>query len=576
MTVPASGFSGPTWVQTPGNGSSTVYNFPFMITATTDLIVGFIVGGVYTQQTSGFTVSGIGSPGGGNGGGQVTFAVAPPTGTTVDLRSQIPETQPTNFSNLGGYYPESTTNAVDRLTRLVTDLYRLSYQFGIHGPDTESIPWPALPPAVNRAGGTLVFDSATGLPEMGFSTTINLTQGIWDGFLLTTQALFPLLGLVPTSAENAAGVVPTNLLYAPGNILRYGADASGIATSNTALANAIAQARQSGGANVYIPAGAFNLGAGFVDAPATAKLGLRISGAGKNASYFFAAGSPVLNFSALLYQDLILSDFGIGNDTTQQVSGIGIQISAIRSGSIIRNVLVYGNPTTGTGVGIKILGLASGTYTGEFQIEDSEFYNLQTGVSYNGICTGGATINCRFTNGAVIAGATGIYQAATCISQICSKCQFFGTAIGIQTFGEFFKQELNYFESCSTNSFQWNLGVSNSNLYIGNFSFGDTNLSSTPSFPSAAQYGCVVVGTTSGGAGNISFAGAISIGTSGTSPTIGFFNGAPGVGPQSTWGTPTGGAVVANYPGASATLLQTSEAFAELLSYLKSIGILAA
>ena len=101
MTVTAVGFSGPTYVQLPGNGAATVFSFPFLITATTDLIVGLITGGVYTPQTVGFTVSGVGI----SGGGQVTFAVAPPLGTTVDLRSLIPETQPTNFSNLGSYFP---------------------------------------------------------------------------------------------------------------------------------------------------------------------------------------------------------------------------------------------------------------------------------------------------------------------------------------------------------------------------------------------------------------------------------------------------------------------------------------
>lgn len=40
------------------------------------------------------------------------------------------------------------------------------------------------------------------------------------------------------------------------------------------------------------------------------------------------------------------------------------------------------------------------------------------------------------------------------------------------------------------------------------------------------------------------------------------------------WGTPTGGSVVANYPGATATLLQTSEALAEILILLKNQGML--
>jgi hypothetical protein len=159
VTVGAVGFSGPTFVQIPGNGTATVFSFPFLITAATDLVVGFIAGGLYTQQTTGFSVTGVGIV----SGGQVTFTTAPPAGTTVDIRSAIPETQPTNFANLGAYLPESTTNAVDRVTRLVTDLYRLVYLFGIHGPDQEGIPWTALPSALNRANLILGFDS-NGLP----------------------------------------------------------------------------------------------------------------------------------------------------------------------------------------------------------------------------------------------------------------------------------------------------------------------------------------------------------------------------------------------------------------------------
>ena len=43
---------------------------------------------------------------------------------------------------------------------------------------------------------------------------------------------------------------------------------------------------------------------------------------------------------------------------------------------------------------------------------------------------------------------------------------------------------------------------------------------------------------------------------------------------SSGWGTPTGGSVVANFPGASATLGQTSEALAELIANLQSAGVI--
>ena len=44
----------------------------------------------------------------------------------------------------------------------------------------------------------------------------------------------------------------------------------------------------------------------------------------------------------------------------------------------------------------------------------------------------------------------------------------------------------------------------------------------------------------------------------------------------SGWGTPTGAAVVANFPGASATLVQCSEAIAEIILALKNLSLFAA
>ncbi|HZR02331.1 MAG TPA: hypothetical protein VFA81_04055 [Burkholderiales bacterium] len=49
------------------------------------------------------------------------------------------------------------------------------------------------------------------------------------------------------------------------------------------------------------------------------------------------------------------------------------------------------------------------------------------------------------------------------------------------------------------------------------------------------------------------------------------------VGPQiGGYGTPTGGSRIANFPGASATLVQTSEMLAQLIADLKTHGLLGA
>jgi hypothetical protein len=246
MTVSAVGFSGPTWIQTPGNDSATVFNFPFLITAATDLAVGFIVGEVYTQITSGYSVPAASI--GNSGGGQVIFTAPPALGTTVDIRSQIPETQPTNFANLGAYYPENTTNAFDRAVRQIADLYRLTYAFGIHGPDQENTVWPALPAAASRAGGALVFD-ANGLPGVGVLTSTALTQSLFNGFL-TANSVFPW---PITAVESMLLINPTSYQYPEGDIRRYGASLA--SNLNHFAINTALLISAAGGSACYIPPG---------------------------------------------------------------------------------------------------------------------------------------------------------------------------------------------------------------------------------------------------------------------------------------------------------------------------------
>ena len=81
--------------------------------------------------------------------------------------------------------------------------------------------------------------------------TIDNLQGINDFSNLTGanvgSALWPR-----TAAEIANSITPTNYAYAPGNILRYGADPSGAANSSTAISNACLVST-----TVYAPAGTY-------------------------------------------------------------------------------------------------------------------------------------------------------------------------------------------------------------------------------------------------------------------------------------------------------------------------------
>lgn len=67
------------------------------------------------------------------------------------------------------------------------------------------------------------------------------------------SALYPI-----TTAETAAGVTPTAYYYEPGNLLRYGADASGTTDSADALTAALDQLK-AGGSPVRAPAGTYRV-----------------------------------------------------------------------------------------------------------------------------------------------------------------------------------------------------------------------------------------------------------------------------------------------------------------------------
>lgn len=78
-----------------------------------------------------------------------------------------------------------------------------------------------------------------------------------DGIQLQiTQAFIGALLYPQTGAEIAASVTPTNYAYPSGNLLRYGADPTGIASSWTAFTNAAAVCQKTGLA-LTVPAGEY-------------------------------------------------------------------------------------------------------------------------------------------------------------------------------------------------------------------------------------------------------------------------------------------------------------------------------
>lgn len=399
----------PTWVQIPGNSSATVFAFPFKIFQATDLVVGFITATGYAQQTSGFAVpiSSIDV----NGGGSIIFTTPPPTGTTVDIRTQTPMIQNTEFANLGAFLPESHTEAFDRLTRTVQDLYRLAYTFGIHGPDQENMAWTALPVASQRKNNALMFDS-NGLPTIGTLVAQALTQS------LIGQFLYP-----QTAAEIAAGVTPTNYYFpshlAEGHVhlQRYGGDASGVTSSSAAFASAAAVAAQID-APIMIPEA--NAGASWLMTQPwtlTGSKGCRVVGIGK----------PSITFSGIGSSTDVMTFGGASNQPQVEIRNLNINANLTgRDGLVIlgSNRPIVSNVQISNVVRDWFVLSPSGTNfieKGQFDLTGQTIGRHGLVLNLSG--SGGAYINeCVFDQlevrgySSVTAGAHAVYGTATATS----------------------------------------------------------------------------------------------------------------------------------------------------------------
>jgi hypothetical protein len=99
-------------VDNPGDGSSTVFPYPFKIFVASHLVVTIIDAvGVGIVQSLGvdYTVSGVNMTNGGN----VTMTVAPAGTETLRIERTVPATQLTDLRNQGTYLPQNVENAMD-------------------------------------------------------------------------------------------------------------------------------------------------------------------------------------------------------------------------------------------------------------------------------------------------------------------------------------------------------------------------------------------------------------------------------------------------------------------------------
>lgn len=222
------------------NGSTTGWFFPNKIFEASDMAItlfdtftpanmyAFVYTGTntFTSIDAGLTavVSNIGV----DAGCTVTLSSGGTAGWTLDLRSNVPEQQMISFKNQGAFLPDLHEDAFDAATRAIQDLKRLTYTFGLHGPDNEVQPWPTLPSAFNRQNTVQVYDAA-GLPAVVSQSSFGGGGGgTPGGGVVYTIASQPSI-LVPATS---AGVV-TSFALANGFVSVY--NGSSNVTANCAF-----------------------------------------------------------------------------------------------------------------------------------------------------------------------------------------------------------------------------------------------------------------------------------------------------------------------------------------------------
>lgn len=162
-----------------GNGATTVFSFPFIGVAASDISVSYTdsAGTVTVLNPTQYTlVLNPAAPGSLWGiGGSVTYPIvgSPPTpiqaGSFLSITRTLPLTQNISISNQGAFYPQAVEQALDLLELQIQQL-NTDYQYTLKFPVTDLNPPNTLPSAAARANGTLQFD-ANGQPIIGFPGT---------------------------------------------------------------------------------------------------------------------------------------------------------------------------------------------------------------------------------------------------------------------------------------------------------------------------------------------------------------------------------------------------------------------
>ncbi len=178
-----------------GNGATSVYPYTFRIIASSDLLVTWAdTAGVETILTLDvdYTVSGVGSGGGGNvtlTGGNLT------SGYALTIRRVRPLTQETDVRNQGAFYPETHEDAFDHQI-MVSQQLDDSMERALKLPETEAgtSASTTIPGADSRANMVLGFDASgnpvavSNVPTSAVSVSAFMQTVLDDANAVTARA----------------------------------------------------------------------------------------------------------------------------------------------------------------------------------------------------------------------------------------------------------------------------------------------------------------------------------------------------------------------------------------------------
>lgn len=292
-----------TYQQSAANGTTTQFSFPNKIFSAADLVVTLIdeLGNFYAFNNSSTNTYSNGPTGLSytvynvdvDNGCYITFTGAPIMNWVIDMRTAIAELQSTSIKNQGGFLPELHEEFFDKATRMIQDLYRLTYTFGIHGTDIEQFAWPSVGTPAARANTNLGFDQ-NGVLALNIQLATNTLSAGTIGFFL-----YPIL-------PSEIGVVFQQYPY--GCPLRYGADGSGVGDSTQAIINAIASYD-----NVQFPPGKYTVSSQI---PVTTPCWIQGSGYATVIAPNFASGdvfevqSPGVDITDMQFSPTVLRTSG--------------------------------------------------------------------------------------------------------------------------------------------------------------------------------------------------------------------------------------------------------------------------